>query len=319
MDLTGAYDGEIQDFGPQYFLPKPFDHRLSVHLPLAVARAAVETGQAPVFDLDHYLSCLMGRAYKDFLLFKTLLARSTSSDHDAPGLGYRIETDSGRIPHAVCAAARLLKSLGLINPFFIGHSDIIRDQIKHDSVLSNIPVYSVSDEQQGVLSQVMGQQACRVISVVSSSTGAHEMPHQTPHHHNHHLSGWVYGGKLHLYSHSSPTDQIKALLETCGCRLLAGFDGHPPETGDYNALRPRDSGAGAFAVSFDASAPQFGGLAAPNRMDAVWHIGASLEGLDKPWFGPFPLVSAVVLSEDCDVRYATESSCWTLLMQETCV
>jgi malic enzyme len=310
VDLTGAYGGQIQDFGPQYFLPKPFDHRLSVHLPLAVARAAVETGHVPPFDLDHYRACLIGRAYKDFLAFKTLLTRSVPSQGRAPRLGYAIETDSGRVPHAVCAAARLIQHDGLADVYFIGNVDIITEQLKNDSVLSNVSVYSLSDAQQGGLSQVLGQQpqaSSGVIRILSGTEGQ-----RTQHGHDQYVSGWKYGEKLHLYSLSSPTDQVKTMLETCGCRLLWGFSEHG---------LTKDSGAGAAAVSFDASAPHFGGLAAQNALDAVWHIGTPADGLGDPWFGPVPLSTQTnaVVTENDDVRYATELSCWTLLMQENSV
>jgi malic enzyme len=318
VDLTGAYDGQIQDFGPQYFLPKPFDHRLSVHLPLAVARAAVETGQVPVFDLDYYRACLIGRAYKDFLAFKTLLARSMPSQGRAPRLGYAIETDSGRVPHAVCAAARLIQHYGLADVYLIGNGDIITDQLKDDSVLSNVSVYDLSDLQQGRVSQVLGtqpQHSAGVIRILSAAEG--ERTHRA---HDQYVSGWRHGEKLHLYSLSAPTDQIKVLLETCGCRLLAGFDECHGQTRD-SGTRPSDSGAGASAAFFDPSVPHFGGLAAHNVLDAVWHIGTPSASLGDPWFGPVPLSAPMnsVVTEHNGVRYATELSCWTLLMQENSV
>ncbi len=319
VDLTGAYGGQIQDFGPHYFLPKPFDHRLSVQLPLAVARAAVETGQVPFFDLDHYRACLIGRAYKDFLMFKTLLARSMPSQGPAPRLGYVIETDGGRVPHAVCAAARLIQHCGLAELYFIGDYDIITHQLKDDSVLSKISVYSLSDAQQGAFSQVLGKQpqdSSGVIRVLSQTGDK-----RTQYGHDHHVSGWQYGEKLHLYSQSAPTHQVKTMLETCGCRLLLDFSEHHGHSNGAGSMGSRDSGAGADVYSFTGSTPHFGGLAVQNTLDAVWHIGAPAAGLGEPWFGPVPLSVQTnsVLTEDDDVRYATELSCWTLLMQEVSV
>lgn len=318
VDLTGAYDGQIQDFGPQYFLPKPFDHRLSVHLPLAVARAAVETGHVPLFDLDHYRACLINRSYKDFLAFKTLLARTTPSQGRPPRLGYAIETDSGRVPHAVCAAARLIQHYGLADVYFIGNGDIITEQLKDDSVLSKISVYSLSDAQQGgALSQVLCKQpqdSSGVVRIVSAAQGE-----RTQNGHDHYVSGWMYGEKLHLYSHSAPTDQVKTMLETCGCPLLGEGDEHHGQTRGSGTVRPKDSGAGTDVHSFNTSAPHFGGLAGLSTLDAVWHRGASASGLGEPWFGPVPLSAQTnsVVTEDDDVRYVTELSCWILLMQET--
>ncbi len=41
-------------FGPKYIIPKPFDRRLFVEIPLAVATAAIESGAAPRTDMAEY-------------------------------------------------------------------------------------------------------------------------------------------------------------------------------------------------------------------------------------------------------------------------
>jgi malate dehydrogenase (oxaloacetate-decarboxylating)(NADP+) len=41
-----AYPNDVFDFGPSYIIPKPFDPRLLVYVPLAVAQAAMESGVA---------------------------------------------------------------------------------------------------------------------------------------------------------------------------------------------------------------------------------------------------------------------------------
>ncbi|ETZ07104.1 NADP-dependent malic enzyme [Holospora obtusa F1] len=42
----GAYEGELHSFGSKYFIPKAFDPRLRVRLPMAIAQAAVRSGVA---------------------------------------------------------------------------------------------------------------------------------------------------------------------------------------------------------------------------------------------------------------------------------
>jgi malate dehydrogenase (oxaloacetate-decarboxylating)(NADP+) len=60
-----AYPGERFEFGPDYLIPKPFDPRVLVHVALAVARAAVETGVARVHcDLGEYRRSLEARVAK---------------------------------------------------------------------------------------------------------------------------------------------------------------------------------------------------------------------------------------------------------------
>jgi malate dehydrogenase (oxaloacetate-decarboxylating)(NADP+) len=44
--VRDAYPNDIFDFGPSYIIPKPFDPRMLIYLPLAVAQAAMESGVA---------------------------------------------------------------------------------------------------------------------------------------------------------------------------------------------------------------------------------------------------------------------------------
>jgi malate dehydrogenase (oxaloacetate-decarboxylating)(NADP+) len=41
-----AYPNDVFDFGPSYIIPKPFDPRILIYVPLAVAQAAMESGVA---------------------------------------------------------------------------------------------------------------------------------------------------------------------------------------------------------------------------------------------------------------------------------
>jgi malate dehydrogenase (oxaloacetate-decarboxylating)(NADP+) len=61
-----AYGSEKFSFGREYLIPKPFDYRVLLNVPVAVARAAAETGvaQEPITDFDAYrrrLEALLGR------------------------------------------------------------------------------------------------------------------------------------------------------------------------------------------------------------------------------------------------------------------
>ena len=51
-----TYPGETLVFGPDYLVPKPFDPRLPVEVPVAVAEAAMESGLAarPIEDMARY-------------------------------------------------------------------------------------------------------------------------------------------------------------------------------------------------------------------------------------------------------------------------
>ncbi|MFA7413056.1 MAG: NADP-dependent malic enzyme [Rhizobium sp.] len=62
-DVAAAYQGNRPRFGPEYIIPVPFDPRLISAIPVAVARAAMETGVArkAIPDLDAYARELSAR------------------------------------------------------------------------------------------------------------------------------------------------------------------------------------------------------------------------------------------------------------------
>ncbi|MCA1491034.1 NADP-dependent malic enzyme [Sinorhizobium alkalisoli] len=62
-DVAAAYQGNRPRFGPQYIIPVPFDPRLISAIPMAVAKAAMESGVArkPIADMDAYGQQLSAR------------------------------------------------------------------------------------------------------------------------------------------------------------------------------------------------------------------------------------------------------------------
>ena len=62
-DVAAAYQGNRPKFGPNYIIPVPFDPRLISAIPVAVARAAMDSGVArrPIIDLDKYAQELSAR------------------------------------------------------------------------------------------------------------------------------------------------------------------------------------------------------------------------------------------------------------------
>jgi malate dehydrogenase (oxaloacetate-decarboxylating)(NADP+) len=62
-DVAAAYQGMRPKFGPNYIIPVPFDPRLISAIPIAVARAAMESGVArkPILDLNRYAQELSAR------------------------------------------------------------------------------------------------------------------------------------------------------------------------------------------------------------------------------------------------------------------
>ncbi len=62
-DVAAAYQGNRPRFGPEYIIPVPFDPRLISAIPVAIAKAAMETGVArkAIDDLDAYSRELSAR------------------------------------------------------------------------------------------------------------------------------------------------------------------------------------------------------------------------------------------------------------------
>ena len=62
-EVMAANAGRNMVYGPEYIIPSPFDPRLITCVPIAVAKAAMETGVArkPLVDIEAYRAVLAGR------------------------------------------------------------------------------------------------------------------------------------------------------------------------------------------------------------------------------------------------------------------
>jgi malate dehydrogenase (oxaloacetate-decarboxylating)(NADP+) len=114
-----AYGKDRLSFGREYLIPKPFDYRVLLNVPVAVARAAAETGvaQEPIEDYDAYRRRL-----------ENMLGRSRGLMHDLYG---RARKDPKRIvfpegeQEKIVRAAKILVDEKLAHPILLGrHSDV---------------------------------------------------------------------------------------------------------------------------------------------------------------------------------------------------
>ena len=82
--VASAYGGGHMAFGPDYLIPKPFDPRLVVEVPAAVAQAAMDSGVAtkPIADMALYRAQLSQRVFRSGFLMKPVFSRAAS---DPPG------------------------------------------------------------------------------------------------------------------------------------------------------------------------------------------------------------------------------------------
>ncbi len=79
--VSNAYGGEVHRFGSDYIIPKPFDPRLSVVLPHAVAQAAMETGVAtrPIEDLEAYKLKLQSFIYRSSMVMRPVISQAKAN------------------------------------------------------------------------------------------------------------------------------------------------------------------------------------------------------------------------------------------------
>ena len=122
-DVVAAYGGQALSFGPEYLIPKPFDNRLIMELPVAVAKAAMETGVAarPIQDFKTY------RERLSRYVFRTGLAMRPVFEHAV--------ADPRRVLYAEGEEERVLRAVqavvdeGLAKPILIGRQDRIEARI----------------------------------------------------------------------------------------------------------------------------------------------------------------------------------------------
>ena len=122
--VAAAFHGRHPTFGPEYIIPAPFDPRLIVNVPLAVAKAAMDTGVArkPIVDIDAYVAQLEGRLDP----MAGWLQSTFSAVRADPK---RVVFAEGEEP-AVIRAAHSYFTQGFGQPILIGSDDAVREQFR---------------------------------------------------------------------------------------------------------------------------------------------------------------------------------------------
>jgi len=112
-----AYGVSELCFGPKYILPKPFDPRLIEVVPVAVAKAATESGVArrPMQDATAYAQDLAGRIDNSRLFMRMISDKARA--HPT-----RLVLPEGE-DETVIRAAIEMKEQGIADPVLIGRSD----------------------------------------------------------------------------------------------------------------------------------------------------------------------------------------------------
>jgi malate dehydrogenase (oxaloacetate-decarboxylating)(NADP+) len=123
-NVAVAYVGEELNFGPEYLIPKPFDTRLMLELPVAVARAAMESRVAtrPIEDFDAYREQLERHVFRTGSIMRPVFERAKAD----PRRVIYAEGEDERVLRAV----QVVVDEGLAMPILIGRRDRVLGAIE---------------------------------------------------------------------------------------------------------------------------------------------------------------------------------------------
>ncbi len=121
--VAEAYADEELKFGPDYLIPKPFDPRLIEEIPLAVVKAAMESGVAsrPIEDMSAYRTKLHSYVYRSRLFMQPVIEQATK----APA---RIAYAEGENDDVLRAIQGICDEK-IAKPILIGRPDVINSKI----------------------------------------------------------------------------------------------------------------------------------------------------------------------------------------------
>ncbi|EZP82185.1 NADP-dependent malic enzyme [Novosphingobium resinovorum] len=122
-DVAAAYGGETQQFGRDYIIPAPFDPRLMEVVPMAVAKAAMDSGvaQKPIEDFEAYRDQLKARLNPT----TSVLTRVYEQLKANPKRVIFAEADN----EVVLRAAIQYRDFGYGEPILVGRTQTILDRM----------------------------------------------------------------------------------------------------------------------------------------------------------------------------------------------
>ncbi len=123
-EVAAAYAGARLQFGPEYLIPAPFDPRLIVAVPKAVAKAAMDSGvaQKPIADMDAYEAELKNRLNPTSGILEVIFEEVRANPR-------RVVFAEGEEEKCIRAAYAFLNG-GYGKPVMIGRKETIKKKIK---------------------------------------------------------------------------------------------------------------------------------------------------------------------------------------------
>lgn len=134
-EVAAAYSGERPRFGPKYIIPVPFDPRLIREIPIAVAKAAMDSGVArkPIIDMDVYGDQLSARLDPAASSIQIIM-------NEARRKPRRMIFAEGEQEQVVRAAVAY-RDLGLGEPILIGTQHIVLEQFEKLGLPADITIH----------------------------------------------------------------------------------------------------------------------------------------------------------------------------------
>ncbi len=123
-EVASVYEGEELEFGPEYMIPKPFDPRLIIELPLAVAKAAMDSGVAtrPIKDWKAYEEKLQSYTYRTSMAMRPIFDSARAN----PKRVVFCEGEEDRVLQAL----QTIVDDNLAKPIIIGRRVVVESRIK---------------------------------------------------------------------------------------------------------------------------------------------------------------------------------------------
>lgn len=122
-EVDAAYGGRRLRYGPEYLIPVPFDPRLVVTIPVAVAKAAMASGVArkPLADMAQYERELRARLDPTADSLELIFERVRSNPR-------RVVFAEGEEERTIRAALQF-KAAGYGTPVLVGREEVIKEQM----------------------------------------------------------------------------------------------------------------------------------------------------------------------------------------------
>jgi len=127
--VAEAYKGEEFRFGREYLIPKPFDPRLIEEVPLAVVKAAMESGVAtrPIEDLEAYRKKLNGFMNQSGLFMQPMIEKAKS------GAKRKVVFAEGENDDVLMAIQAIVDE-GVAKPILIGRKSVMQETMERLSL-----------------------------------------------------------------------------------------------------------------------------------------------------------------------------------------